>query len=173
MNLEENSIYLAGVQITTVKRHGNFTVLSPVLHHLARIYNYNLEKRSQPMKKGSVLVLVIAGIMVLCGLILIVGGMLPPQHGPVARQSAYGFVVSMRTSSMIQTTQSPSLMFLILGCTLLNSGVTLLVLGVYLLVKVKPRQTSQATQKKSETPKAEATATKKELDDVVDVEEKQ
>jgi hypothetical protein len=64
-------------------------------------------------------------------------------------------------------------MFLILGCALLNSGVTLLALGVYLLVKVKPRQINQRVQEKSETSKAEATATKKEMAEVVDVEEKQ
>jgi hypothetical protein len=125
------------------------------------------------MKKGSVIVLVFAGILVLCGLGLIVGSMLSPQPGSMVRQSAYGFVVSMRTSPMLQGSQSPLLMFLILGCALLNSGVTLLALGVYLLVKVKPQQTFQRTRKESEMPKAEAAATKKGMDEVVDVEEKQ
>jgi hypothetical protein len=125
------------------------------------------------MKKGSVIVLVFAGIMVLCGLGLIMGSMLSPPHGPMVRQSAYGFVVSMRTAPMMNPSQSPSLMFVILGCALLNSGVTLLALGVYLLVKAKPRQSNQNRQKQPEMPTVEATATKKEMDEVVDVEEKQ
>jgi hypothetical protein len=129
------------------------------------------------MRKNAIVVLVISAILVLCGLGLITGSFLSSSHYGVVRQNANGFMMSMRFSSSMPMaytgSTSRALMFLILGCTLLNSGVVLLASSFYLFLHAGLKHEKRKEEKPVEPIRSESKATQKEMAEVVDVEEKQ
>ncbi|WP_320130299.1 hypothetical protein [uncultured Sphaerochaeta sp.] len=128
------------------------------------------------MKKGAIVALVFSGILILCSIGLIIGSFYTFQPQASFHQFANGYMFSMGSPYAMGMNSHYDLMLLLLGCTFLNTGVILLALATYLLVKDGKKQAPRVIvepDKPRETVKVEVAQPKKEnLDGAIEVGEK-